>query len=78
LAYTLIFGIQHSNVLEVGTKIPGKGLLGEGKIEHFSLDLGRIIGNFIVPMGTLGINVSSLGSGKSFLGGSQGESDSTM
>jgi len=50
--------------MEVGTKIDihNNGLLGEGKIECFYLVLGRIIGNFhlsIVPMGTLGVNISS-------------------
>jgi len=59
------FGIWHSDFLEVGTKIDkhNNGLLDEGKIERFCLDIGRIIGNFhlsiVVPMGTLGVNVSS-------------------
>jgi len=37
----LIFGIRHSNVLEVRTKIAiyNKGLLGKGKIECFYLDV---------------------------------------
>jgi len=40
--------------LEVGTNIEihNNGLLGEGKIKRFYLDVGRIIGNFhfsIVP-----------------------------
>jgi len=42
--------------------VGNKGLLGEGKIEHFYPDVGRIIGNFhfsIVLMGTLGVNISS-------------------
>jgi len=50
--------------LEVGIKIDirNNGLLGEGKIERFYLDVGRIIGNFhfsIVPLGTLSVNISS-------------------
>jgi len=50
--------------LEVGTKIEihNNGLLGEGKIKRFYLDVGRIIGDFhfsIVPMGTSGVKVSS-------------------
>jgi len=46
--WTLIFGIRHSDVLEVGTDIEmhNKSLLGEGKIERFYLDVGRVIGNF--------------------------------
>jgi len=38
--------------LGVGTKIDihNNGLLDEGKIEHFYLDIGRIIGNFIFPL----------------------------
>jgi len=57
-------GCVHSDILEVGIKIQirNKGLLGEGKIVHFYLYLGRIIGNFhssIVLMGILGINISS-------------------
>jgi len=60
----LIFGVRHSDFLEVGTKmdIHNNCLLGEGKSECFYLDIGRIIGNFhlsILPMGTLGVNISS-------------------
>jgi len=62
--HSLIFGIQHSNFLEVGTKIEihNNGLLGKGKIESFYLDIGRVIGNFYfstVPVGNLGINIYS-------------------
>ena len=43
----IIFGVRHSDFLEVGTKIDrhNHGLLGEGKIERFYLDVGRIIGS---------------------------------
>jgi len=62
--HCLTFGIRHSDFLKVGTKIEihNNGLLGEGKIERFYLDAGRIIDNFhfsIVPVGTLGVNISS-------------------
>jgi len=43
--------------------------LCEGKIERFYLDVGRTYRQFsfsIVPMGTLGINISSYERGKSF------------
>jgi len=55
--------------LEVGTKIDihNNGLLGESKIERFYMDVSRIIGNFhffVVPMGTLGMNISIYGRGK--------------
>ena len=45
---SIAFGVWHSDFLEVGTQIDmhSNGLLGEGKIEHFYLDVGRIIGNF--------------------------------
>jgi len=50
--------------MEVGTKIDirNNGLLCDGKIECFYLDVGIIIGNFhflIVPLGTLVVNISS-------------------
>jgi len=72
-ACTLMFGVPHGDVLEVGTNIEihNKGLLGKGKIERFYLDAGRIVSNFhflIVPMGTLGVSNSSKGRGKSFSG----------
>jgi len=52
--HSLIFGVQHSDFLEVGTKIDihNNGMLDKGKTEHFYLNIGRIIGNFhfsIVP-----------------------------
>jgi len=52
--------VWHSDFLEVGTKIDvhSNGLLGEGKIKRFYLD----VGNFhvsIVPLGNLGVNISS-------------------
>jgi len=55
--HSLIFGVRHSDFFEVGTKIEihNNGLLGEGKIEHFYLEVGGIIGNFhfsIVPLGS--------------------------
>ena len=64
---SLIFGVRRSNLFEVGTKVEihNNSLLGEGKIESFCLDLGRIIGNFhfyIVPVGTSGVNIE-LGAG---------------
>jgi len=39
--------IQHSDVSEVGTKteINNKGLLGEGKIEYFYLDVNSRVTN---------------------------------
>jgi len=60
----LYIGIQHSDFLEVGTRIEihNNGLLGKGKILSFYLDVSRIIGNFnfsIVPVGSLGVNISS-------------------
>jgi len=63
---SLIFGIQHSNFLDIGTKreMHTNGLLGEGKIDSFYLDIRRIIDSFyfsIVPVGTLGVNISSYG-----------------
>jgi len=41
---SLIFGVQDSGFLEVGTKVElhNNGLLGEGKIESFYLDVGRL------------------------------------
>jgi len=56
---TLILGIWHSNFLEVRTMIDihNNDLLGESKIQHFYLDISRIIGNFhfsIVPVGNFG------------------------
>jgi len=50
-----LFGVWHSDFLEIGTKIDihNNGLLGEGKIKRFCLDVGRIIDNFhffIVPV----------------------------
>jgi len=43
-------------------EILNKGLLGKGKVERVTLDVGRIVDNFhfsIIPMGTLGVNISS-------------------
>jgi len=59
-AFALIFGIRHSNLLEVGPKkgIHNNGLPGECIMYSFYLDIGRIIGNFhfsFVPVGTLGL-----------------------
>jgi len=47
---SLISGVRHNNFFEVGTKmeIHNNGLLGEGKIESFYLDVGRITGNFFI------------------------------
>jgi len=58
---SLIFGLRHSDFLEVGRKIEihNDGLLGEGKTKSFYLDVGRITGSFHVPLGTLGANISS-------------------
>jgi len=44
--HSLIFCIQHSDFLEVGTKIEihNNGLPGKGKIESFCLDIGRVLG----------------------------------
>jgi len=52
LARTLILGIWRSDFLDVGTKavIHNNGLQGEGTVEHFYLDVGRIIGNFHFPL----------------------------
>ena len=63
--------------MEVGTKtaIHNNGLWGEGKVERFYLDVGRIIDNFnfsIVPMGTLDVNISSYGRGKFLFWGEGG------
>jgi len=54
----VLLGVQHSDVLEVGTNIEihNNDLPGEGEI--FCLDVGRIIGNChfsIALMGTLGL-----------------------
>jgi len=59
-----IIGFQHSDFLEVGTKIEiqNRSLPGEGETYRFCLDIGRIIGNFhfsIVLMGTFWVNISS-------------------
>jgi len=61
--HCLIFGIRHSDFLEVGTRIEihNNSLRGEGKIESFCLDIGRIMGVFhfsIVLIGTLGVYIS--------------------
>ena len=48
-----MFGVRHSDFLEVGTKIEihnDAGLSGEGRIERFYLDVGKIIGIFIFPL----------------------------
>jgi len=74
----LALGIAISWKLE--QRIHNNGLLGEGKIDDFYLDISRIIGNFhfsIVPVGTLEVNVSSYRRGK-FLFGGVGKSDSTV
>jgi len=77
--HSLIFVIQHSHFLEVGTKIEiyNDGLLSKGKIETFYLDVGRITGNFhfsIVPVRTLGL-ISPVREGAIFL---EGELDSAV
>jgi len=73
---SLIFGVQHSDFLEVKTKteIHNNGLLGEGKIERFYLDVCKIIGNFnfsIDPVETLGL-ISPFREGANFFFGRGG------
>jgi len=80
--HSLIFGVWHSNFSEVETKIEihNNGLLDEGNIGRFYLDVGINIGNFhfsIIPVGTLGVNISSEGRGK-FLSFERGERDNVM
>jgi len=56
----LAFGVVISWKLE--REVHDNGLLGKGKMYSFYLDVGRIIGNFhfsVVPVGTLGVNISS-------------------
>ena len=55
MASTVIFGVWHSNFLEVNTKI---------EIHNNGLSEGKIISNFhcsIVPMGTFEVNIASYG-----------------
>jgi len=62
-------------VISWNKDIHNNSLLGKGKIERFYLDVGTIIGNVIVhlsivPMETLGVNISIYGRGiVSFWGG---------
>jgi len=57
------------------------GLPGEGEISSFSLDIGRIMGNFpffIVPVGTLGVYIPSVREGSNFFYFGRREWDSAM
>jgi len=74
----LIFGIQHSDFLEVRTKIKihNNGLLGKGKIDIFYLDIGRIIRNFHFFIGNFGGSYLQSGKGQISLCVGGGKSDS--
>ena len=66
---TLIFGLLHSDFLDVGRKIEihNNGLLGKGKIESFYLSGHKLRQNyrqfsfFHCSIGNFGVNISSYG-----------------